>query len=121
MVKDLLGTTWNSINSLSVTFVLYILTYAYISAGSSIITANLSENTNTTRVQALFLHLLWLLWLSTRAVDRLSTILIGGWSSPLLCQIGGMISTASPAILFNQTEHGESQYLPYALAALPIY
>ncbi len=33
--------------------------------------------------------------------------------------IGGMISTASPAILFNQTEHGESQYLPYALAALP--
>lgn len=61
MVKDLLGTTWNSINSLSVTFVLYILTYAYISAGSSIITANLSEKYKYhKRVQALFLHLLWL-------------------------------------------------------------
>ncbi|WP_323159317.1 aromatic amino acid transport family protein, partial [Pseudomonas marginalis] len=42
MVKDLLGPVWNSINGLSITFVLYILTYAYISAGSSIITHNLA-------------------------------------------------------------------------------
>ncbi|WP_306461116.1 aromatic amino acid transport family protein, partial [Enterobacter hormaechei] len=37
MVKDLLGKGWNAVNGLSVAFVLYILTYAYISAGGSII------------------------------------------------------------------------------------
>ncbi|BBV04235.1 MULTISPECIES: tryptophan permease [Providencia] len=122
MVKDLLGTTWNSINSLSVTFVLYILTYAYISAGSSIITANLSEKIQIPQAGAGFIFafiVAFFVWLSTRAVDRLSTILIGGMVITFIMSIGGMISTASPAILFNQTEHGESQYLPYALAALP--
>ncbi|WP_272693931.1 tryptophan permease [Providencia sp. PROV036] len=122
MVKDLLGTTWNSINSLSVTFVLYILTYAYISAGSSIITANLSEKIQIPQAGAGFIFafiVAFFVWLSTRAVDRLSTILIGGMVITFIMSIGGMISTASPAILFNQTEQGESQYLPYALAALP--
>ncbi|VTR35457.1 Tryptophan permease [Serratia fonticola] len=37
VVKDLLGKGWNTLNGLSITFVLYILTYAYISAGGSII------------------------------------------------------------------------------------
>ncbi|HHE6470218.1 TPA: tryptophan permease [Providencia rettgeri] len=122
MVKDLLGSTWNSINSLSVTFVLYILTYAYISAGSSIIAANLSEKIQIPQAGAGFIFafiVAFFVWLSTRAVDRLSTILIGGMVITFIMSIGGMVSTASPAILFNQTEQGGSQYLPYALAALP--
>lgn len=122
MVKDLLGSTWNSINSLSVTFVLYILTYAYTSAGSSIIAANLSEKIQIPQAGAGFIFafiVAFFVWLSTRAVDRLSTILIGGMVITFIMSIGGMVSTASPAILFNQTEQGESQYLPYALAALP--
>ncbi|EMA4780971.1 tryptophan permease [Providencia rettgeri] len=122
MVKDLLGTTWNSINSLSVTFVLYILTYAYISAGSSIITANLSGHIQIPQAGAGFIFafiVAFIVWLSTRAVDRLSTILIGGMVITFIMSIGGMISTASPAILFNQVEQSDHQYLPYALAALP--
>lgn len=122
MVKDLLGTTWNSINGLSVTFVLYILTYAYISAGSSIITANLSGHIQIPQAGAGFIFafiVAFIVWLSTRAVDRLSTILIGGMVITFIMSIGGMISTASPAILFNQVEQSDHQYLPYALAALP--
>ena len=61
----------------------------------------------------------FIVWLSTRAVDRLSTILIGGMVITFIMSIGGMISTASPAILFNQVEQSDHQYLPYALAALP--
>lgn len=122
MVKDLLGTTWNSINSLSVTFVLYILTYAYISAGSSIITANLAEHIQIPQAGAGFIFALvvaFFVWLSTRAVDRLSTILIGGMVITFIMSIGGMISTASPSILFNQIDQSDNHYLPYALAALP--
>lgn len=122
MVKDLLGTGWNTINSLSVTFVLYILTYAYISAGSSIITANLAEHIQIPQAGAglVFAFIVaFFVWLSTRAVDRLSTILIGGMVITFIMSIGGMITTASPAILFNQVEQNDTQYLPYALAALP--
>ncbi|MGG4610452.1 tryptophan permease [Providencia sp. Me31A] len=122
MVKDLLGTTWNSINSLSVTFVLYILTYAYISAGSSILTANLPNYLQIPQAGAGFIFALvvaFFVWLSTRAVDRLSTILIGGMVITFIMSIGGMISTASPSILFNQIDQSDNHYLPYALAALP--
>ncbi len=121
MVKDLLGSNWNAINSLSITFVLYILTYAYISAGSSIITGNLSEYVQIPQAVAGLVFALivaFFVWISTRAVDRLSTILIGGMVITFIMSIGGMVTTASPSILFNKIE-GEAQYLPYALAALP--
>ncbi|WP_336193082.1 tryptophan permease [Providencia stuartii] len=122
MVKDLLGPVWNSINGLSITFVLYILTYAYISAGSSIISSNLSDYMEMPQaISGLFFALIvaFFVWLSTRAVDRLSTILIGGMVITFVMSIGGMVTTASPSILFNQVEHGDTHYLPYALAALP--
>ncbi|EKT63943.1 tryptophan permease [Providencia burhodogranariea] len=122
VVKDLLGPVWNSINSLSITFVLYILTYAYISAGSSIITGNLASYIQIPQAVAGLLSALliaFFVWLSTRAVDRLSTILIGGMVITFIMSIGGMVTTASPSILFNQVEQGDTHYLPYALAALP--
>ncbi|WP_140178489.1 tryptophan permease [Providencia stuartii] len=122
MVKDLLGPVWNSINGLSITFVLYILTYAYISAGSSIISSNLSDYMEMPQaISGLVFALIvaFFVWLSTRAVDRLSTILIGGMVITFVMSIGGMVTTASPSILFNQVEHGDTHYLPYALAALP--
>jgi len=40
-VKNLLGKCWNAINGISIAFLLYILTYAYIAAGGSIITHTL--------------------------------------------------------------------------------
>lgn len=122
VVKDLLGSTWNSINSLSITFVLYILTYAYISAGSSIITGNLSQYIQIPQALAGLIFAVivaFFVWRSTRAVDRLSTILIGGMVITFIMSIGGMVTTASPSILFNQIEQNDTQYLPYALAALP--
>ncbi len=37
ITKDLLGKGWNVVNGISIAFVLYILTYAYISASGSIL------------------------------------------------------------------------------------
>lgn len=122
MVKDLLGSSWNTINSLSITFVLYILTYAYISAGSSIITENVSKYAQVPQaISGLVFALViaFFVWLSTRAVDRLSTILIGGMVITFVMSIGGMVTTASPMVLFDQYNNNNSEYLPYALAALP--
>ncbi|CAG9422518.1 tryptophan permease [Providencia alcalifaciens] len=122
MVKDLLGSGWNTINTLSITFVLYILTYAYISAGSSIITENISKYVQVPQALSGFVFavvIAFFVWLSTRAVDRLSTILIGGMVITFVMSIGGMVTTASPLVLFDQYENSQSEYLPYALAALP--
>lgn len=43
ITKDLLGKGWNLVNGLSIAFVLYILTYAYISASGSILHHTFSE------------------------------------------------------------------------------
>ncbi|PJE88962.1 tryptophan permease [Yersinia mollaretii] len=121
MVQDLLGKVWSSINGLSITFVLYILTYAYISAGGSIISHTLQNVAGIGQTTAGFIFAVlvaFIVWLSTRAVDRLSTILIGGMVITFVMSVGDMFSHVESAVLFNQTDSSAS-YLPYALAALP--
>ena len=77
IVTDLLGKGWNVINGLSVAFVLYILTYAYITSGGSI-TENflnqLGENVEVGRSAGSLIFCFVLaafVWFSTKAVDRL--------------------------------------------------
>lgn len=121
MVKNLLGKGWNTVNSLSITFVLYILTYAYISAGGSIIAHTLESIIGTSQaVSGLVFALIvaFIVWLSTRAVDRLSTILIGGMVITFVLSVGDMFTHVQSAVLFNRNESHPS-YLPYALAAMP--
>lgn len=121
MVKGLLGNVWNSINGLSVAFVLYILTYAYISAGGSIISHTLSSAfaINQTMAGLCFAVLVaFIVWLSTKAVDRINTILIGGMVITFVFSVSDMFTQVSTAVLFNKAE-SDAQYLPYALAALP--
>lgn len=121
MVKDLLGKGWNTLNGLSITFVLYILTYAYISAGGSIIAHTLEGIIGTSQTVAGLVFAIivaFIVWLSTRAVDRLSTILIGGMVITFVMSVGDMFTHVQPAVLFNRGE-SDAHYLPYALAALP--
>ncbi|VTP64898.1 Tryptophan permease [Serratia rubidaea] len=122
VVKDLLGNVWSSINGLSIAFVLYILTYAYISAGGSIIAHTLASSLGVGQTGAglVFAILVaFIVWLSTRAVDRLSTILIGGMIISFALSVGNMFTQVQPTVLFD-LHNSDASYLPYALAALPI-
>lgn len=121
IVKDLLGKSWNAINGISIAFVLYILTYAYISAGSSIIAHTLEGIIGVGQTAAGLVFAIvvaFIVWLSTRAVDRLSTILIGGMVITFVMSVGDMFTHVQPAVLFNRGDD-QASYLPYALAALP--
>lgn len=122
IVKDLIGTGWNSLNGLAITFVLYTLTYAYISAGGSIVShtlANTGLNMNQTLSGLIFaIVTAFIVWLSTRAVDRISTILIGGMVMTFFLSVSDLLLQVRPAILFNIAEVNPS-YLPFALVALP--
>ena len=121
MVKDLLGKQWNALNSLSVAFVLYILTYAYISAGGSIITHSLADIFPLGQATSGFLFSLlvaFIVWLSTRAVDRLSTILIGGMVITFVLAVSDLLTQANHSRLLMSAP-ADAPYFPYALAALP--
>ncbi|MGL4602350.1 MAG: tryptophan permease [Plesiomonas sp.] len=123
MVKGLLGKQWNAINGITIAFVLYILTYAYISGGGSIISHTLNAafgfSMNQTAAGLLFaLGLAFFVWLSTKAVDRLTTVLIGGMLITFFLSTFDLIGHVQPAILFN-TSDTQTDYLPFALAALP--
>ncbi|OTA16180.1 tryptophan permease [Xenorhabdus vietnamensis] len=121
VAKDLLGKSWSSLNGLSITFVLYILTYAYISAGSSILSHNIENIIPLPQsISGLCFAFIvaFIVWLSTKAVDRLSTILIGGMVITFIMSVGGMFTEVKPTILFDQA-NTHPNYLPYALIALP--
>ncbi|QTL41272.1 tryptophan permease [Xenorhabdus budapestensis] len=121
ITKDLLGKGWNILTGLSITFVLYILTYAYISAGGSIILRNMKDiiPLSQTGTGLIFSFIVaFIVWLSTKAVDRLSTILIGGMIITFIMSVGSMFTEVKSAILFDHA-NTETSYLPYALMALP--
>jgi tryptophan-specific transport protein len=113
-VKDLLGRRWSFVMALALIFVLYILTYAYISACSSVITHTLGKIiTIDQRVAGLIFTAIIALavWSSTRAVDRLSTILIGGMIITFFMSVGDMFIQVKPDILFDSAD-SEASYLP---------
>ena len=130
IVKDLLGQGWNVINGLSVAFVLYILTYAYITSGGGItegvINQLLSSEQHTVQIGRVSGSLIFCLvlavfvWFSTKAVDRFTTVLIGGMVIAFILSVAGLISSVKVEVLFDSVVQGEQQYLPYMLGALPV-
>lgn len=130
IVKDLLGKGWNLINGLSVAFVLYILTYAYITSGGGITQSLLNQflrspesavEIGRTSGSLIFCVVLAVfVWFSTKAVDRFTTVLIAGMVVAFFLSTTGLLSSVKTEVLLNTVSSGEQQYLPYILTALPV-
>ena len=126
IVTDLLGKRWNILNGLSVAFVLYILTYAYITSGGSITENAINSLQGEVQISRstgslLFCFVLALfVWFSTKAVDRLSTILIGGMIIAFFLSTTGLLSSVSSHILLDIQNKNATAHLPYLLTALPV-
>lgn len=122
ITRDLLGKSWNLINGLSIAFVLYILTYAYISASGSILHHTLSEmNIHFSPRLAGFLFALavaFIVWLSTKAVSRITAIVLGAKVITFFLTFGSLLGNIKPATLLNVSEISPS-YAPYLLMTLP--
>ncbi len=122
LTKDLLGKTWNVINGISIAFVLYILTYAYISASGSIIHHTLAEMSIdfSARVGgclfALFVALT--VWWSTAAVSRMTAFFLAAKVLTFFMTFGSLLWNVKPVVLLNVAEEAPS-YLPYVLMTLP--
>lgn len=125
LVKNTLGPVWNIINGISFVFVVYILLYAYIFVGGNmlepwLVNAHLpfASKLAPTLFMLVFAACVW--W-STKAVDRVSTILIIGMVLTFFVSITGMLKNVNAITLFNQFPQAQdSEYLPYVWVALPV-
>lgn len=120
MVKDLLGKGWNIVNGLSVAFVLYLLTYAYIFVGGDLTAQALGGQPLWVGQWVFFGLFAACVWLSARWVDRLTTILIGGMVLAFLWATGGLIGTAKLPVLLDSTAPANTSYWIYLGTALPV-
>ena len=122
ITKDLLGKGWNTVNGLSIAFVLYILTYAYISASGSILHhtfAEMSLNVPARLAGLCFaLGVAFIVWMSTKAVSRMTAIVLGAKVITFFLTFGSLLGHVTPATLFNVAEVNTS-YTPYLLMTLP--
>lgn len=125
LVRDNLGKFWNLVNGLSVAFVLYILIYAYVSGGGSIVmhTSMAVFGYEPPKMLAgLFFGILLsgCVWWSTYLVDRLSVILIGGMVLTFILAMSGMLGEVKLANLLNLNSNDNS-YGIFIFVALSTY
>ena len=125
MVKDLLGQGWNVFNGLSVAFVLYLLTYAYIFVGGDLTAKGLGSTFGikiplTVGQLSFFLIFATCVWASARLVDRFTSILIGGMVLTFIWATGGLIAEAKLPVLFDTQAPSGTPYWIYISAALPV-
>lgn len=121
LTKVLLGQFWRIVNGTSIAFVLYILAYAYISGGGSIVNHSLQgmgvELPQSVAGLVFALVLACIVLISTKAVDRITTIMLGGMIITFFLAIGNLLIDIDTAKLL--VPDGEAVYAPYLLAALP--
>jgi len=127
VTKDLIGNKWNIVSGLTVAFVLYILTYAYISANGAIISETIAMNQGThvnPRIvgvsTALFVAAV--LWFSSLAASRITSLFLGIKIIAFIVVFGSFFFQVDYSILrdINVTSASDSSYFPYIFMALPV-
>jgi len=121
-VKDTLGNGWNHFNGITLAFVLYILTYAYISGGGSIVshTIDVSFGLSVPPIIAGLVFafgLAFIVWVSTGFVGRINAILVGGMIITFILSVGDLATRVKLPILLDN----DASYAPFLLAAIPYY
>ncbi len=127
LVKNVLGNTWNVITGIAIAFLLFILLYAYFSAFGSIAKTSLNIATleDVSWAQGV-LGLLFgclmaaIVWLSTKFVGRMSTILVVGMAISFVWSMSGFALHIEGAKWLDAT-YGIGDYVPYIWAVLPYY
>ena len=122
LTHRILGPFWRVVSGVSVAFLLYILTYAYVSGGGSIVNHSLSvaNITVSNQVAALIFAVILasIVIIGTKHVGRISTVLLGGMVITFLLAVSNLMVEVEPNKLWMPD--GKPEYMPYILAALPV-
>ncbi|OPW89759.1 low affinity tryptophan permease TnaB [Citrobacter sp. A316] len=127
ITKDLIGNKWNVISGATVAFVLYILTYAYISANGAIISETISMHSDSQvnpRIigvcTALFVAAV--LWFSSLAASRITSLFLGIKILAFVIVFGSLFFQVDYSILSGVSEVNEDSrsFFPYIFMAIPV-
>ncbi|QBM19222.1 tryptophan-specific transport protein [Marinobacter sp. JH2] len=118
VTKSLLGARVNVFSNLTVYFVGGILLYAYITSSGLIIQSMTGADSKLASVVFVLLFSL-VVWHSTRAVDRLSVVLVTFMLLSFVLGVFGLAARIDLGILFDAA-NVNGQYAPYAMAMLPV-
>ncbi|MBK5073615.1 low affinity tryptophan permease TnaB [Budviciaceae bacterium CWB-B4] len=127
ITKDLIGNKWNIISGITVAFVLYILTYAYISANGAIISETIFMNSgyhvNNQAVgicTAVFTASV--LWISSLAASRITSLFLGIKIIAFIVVFGSFFFQVDYSILkdVNGISENKDSYFPYIFMAIPV-
>lgn len=118
VTSSLLGARVNVFSNVMVYFVGGILLYAYITS-SGLIIRDLTGINNKLASVAFVAVFSLVVWHSTRAVDRLSVMLVTFMLLSFVLGISGLASRIDLGVLFDTSNEG-AHYAPYALAMLPV-
>ncbi|NWN17159.1 low affinity tryptophan permease TnaB [Escherichia coli] len=126
ITKDLIGNTWNIISGITVAFVLYILTYAYISANGAIISETISMNLGyhaNPRIVGICtaIFVASVLWISSLAASRITSLFLGLKIISFVIVFGSFFFQVDYSILRDATSTtAGTSYSPYIFMALPV-
>ncbi|MEG2643022.1 low affinity tryptophan permease TnaB [Citrobacter meridianamericanus] len=127
ITKDLIGNKWNVISGATVAFVLYILTYAYISANGAIISETISMQSDghvNPRIigvcTALFVATV--LWFSSLAASRITSLFLGIKILAFVIVFGSLFFQVDYSILSGVSGVNEESrsFFPYIFMAIPV-
>lgn len=118
VTRDVLGNGINFINNLAVYFVGGILLYAYITTLGGIFSAMLGISCQLASVVSCVLFG-GFVWHSTRAVDRISVLLIIVMVATFVSSIFGLTANIKLDTLFDSQNTGAS-YTPYVMMLIPV-
>jgi len=127
IVKGTLGKRWNQINGLLLLFLLYILLYAFISGGGSIVNHTMSSMLGYSPPQfvtgaLIAISLSIVVSISTRAVDRIITILFSGMLISYFAVLFDLRLAVDFGSLFaTPNVNGQPPSFHYFFAALPFF
>lgn len=118
VTRDVLGGGMNLLNNLAVYFVGGILLYAYITTLGDIFGAMLAIHNQAASLVACVLFG-GFVWYSTRAVDRISILLIILMVGTFVFSIFGLTAHINLDTLLDKSSMN-SQYAPYAMMMIPV-
>ncbi len=130
LISDTLGPRYAMINNLSIAFIMFILMYAYITAGAGILERSLITYFKTSpfwpddfEIARSSLSLVFALLaalfiaLGASSVSRVSGVLMLGMCTSFVAANSGLVLTLEFSILINQADSS----LSYLWAALPVF
>lgn len=126
ITKDLIGNKWNVISGFTVAFVLYILTYAYISANGAIISETIamqSGNHVNPRIIGICTaaFVAGVLWFSSIAASRITSLFLGIKILAFIIVFSSFFFQVDFSILSDSANnHNNTAYSPYIFMALPV-